>query len=335
MHAPRHSSSIGPLALLLCAAALVGLAIDRGRGHWVVDAQSPPAASRPLPEGAEAWSLFGEPLVPSPAGAEARARQAAQLAEARAALEQAPDSADALIWVGRRLAYLGRYREAIDMYTRGIARHPDNPKLYRHRGHRYISTRRFDLAIADFERASGLVAGKADEGEPDGQPNARNIPTSTLHFNIWYHLGLAHYLQGDFPRALAAYQRCLDVSANPDAQVATRHWLYMTLRRLGRTGDADQVLAPVSASMDIIENQAYHQLLLMYRGELSADALLSRAAGDLDRATIGYGVGNWHLYRGDAGSAVATFRQVLAAGQWASFGAIAAEADLHRLGHRP
>jgi tetratricopeptide (TPR) repeat protein len=288
-----------------------------------------------LPAGAEAWSLFGEPLVPPAPGAEALETLQANLAEARAALEKRPDDADAIIWLGRRLAYLGRYREAIDVFGKGAARFPGDARFLRHRGHRYLTTRRFDLAVADFSRAADLVKGRPDEVEPDGQPNARNTPTSTLQFNIYYHLGLAHYARGEFDRALAAYRSCLDVSKNPDALVATSHWLYMTLRRLGREADARQVLAPISARMDIIENRTYHDLLLVYRGDKDADALLSSAQAGLDRATVGYGVGNWHFYHGRRDRAVDVWRGVLAGPQWASFGAIAAEADLHRLGETP
>ena len=48
-----------------------------------------------------------------------------------------------------------------------------------------------------------LVAAKPDEVEPDGAPNARGIPRSTLQSNIWYHLGLAQYLAGDFDGILS------------------------------------------------------------------------------------------------------------------------------------
>ena len=294
------------------------------------------AAQEPaLPPGAVALSLFGRPLVPPSPAPVARQALEQRLAEARAAAEKDPASADALIWLGRRTAYLGRYREAIAIYSQGVERHPGDARFYRHRGHRYITTRRFDRAVHDFERAAALVAGKADEIEPDGQPNPRNVPTSTLQFNIWYHLGLARYLRGEFAQALAAYERCLDVSKNPDSQVATRHWLYMTLRRLDRAADAAKVLEPVTAGMEILENGAYHRLLLMYKGEADADALLAGAAAGLDRATVGYGVGNWHLYHGRQDRALAIFRDVVATDQWASFGAIAAEADLARLGAGP
>jgi hypothetical protein len=158
-----------------------------------------------------------------------------------------------------------------------------------------------------------------------------------LQSNVWYHLGLAHYLLGDLPSALRAYRECLKVSRNPDMLVATSHWLYMTLRRLGRDREAARELEPVTADMDIIENRDYHRLLMLYKGATTPDALLeetARAGTQLGNTTVGYGVGNWHLYHGRRAEAVELFRRVTASPQWTSFGYIAAEADLKRLGRR-
>jgi tetratricopeptide (TPR) repeat protein len=300
-------------------------ACDRGGGDQT-------AAAPELPPGAQAMSLSGEALYPPEMSEEARGDREARLAEARADYEADPDDADAIIWLGRRSAYMSEYREAIAIFSEGIAKHPDDPRMYRHRGHRYITVRRFDDAIADLELAAQLIAGSDDEVEPDGMPNARNIPTSTLHSNIWYHLGLAYYLNGDLENALRAYRECMTVSGNPDMLVATSHWLYMTLRRLGREDEAAAVLDPISAEMDIIENGTYHQLLLMYKGELDAEALLAeaQAADGIENATLGYGIGNWHFYNGRLEQAEGVFRSVLQGPQWAAFGYIAAEADVQR-----
>jgi tetratricopeptide (TPR) repeat protein len=284
-----------------------------------------------LPPGVEAISLLGDTLwTPRPVN---EVRLLEDLAAARAAYDREPASADALIWVGRRTAYLGRYREAIAVFTEGIRKHPDDARMYRHRGHRYITVRQLDDAIGDFQRAAELVRGMVDEVEPDGQPNARNIPTSTLQSNIWYHYGLALYLKGDFSSALEAYREDLKVARNPDMEVAVQHWLYMTLRRLGLTAEAAEVLAPVTRDRDVIENGAYHRLLLMYKGELSPDSLGASGAADvpLQDATVGYGLGNWHLNHGRKEAALAKFRQIIASGPWASFGYIAAEAEIARM----
>ena len=278
-------------------------------------------------------SLLGKPLIPVPPPAAARQGLEANLQAAREQYERNPNDADAIIWLGRRLAYLGRYRDAIATFTDGIRKHPADARMYRHRGHRYITVRELDKAIADFSKAAVLIAGKPDQIEPDGQPNAKNIPTSTLNTNVFYHLGLAHYLRGEFEPALKAYRECIRFSKNPDMLVATTHWLYMTLRRLDRPGEARQALEPISADMEIIENGSYHRLLMVYKGTEKADALAaSLAAGNLDAVTIGYGLGNWHLYNDRRDQAMIAFRQIVEKNdaQWPAFGYIAAEAELAR-----
>jgi len=268
-----------------------------------------------------------------PASAEATRNMEARLSEARTRLEAEPNNPEATIWLGRRLAYLGRFTEAIEVYSSGITKFPRDARFFRHRGHRYITLRKFDLAIADFQKAVSLIKGLPDEVEPDGQPNARNIPTSTLQFNIWYHLGLAQYLMGQNRSALNSYRECLKVSQNPDSIVATTHWLYMTLRRLNRPAEAKQVLEPIRPGMDVIENDGYYKLVLMYKGQADADALLAETLKQPDSPgshSVLYGLGNWHLYNGLRNQAIELFRRIASTDQWTSFGFIAAEADLKR-----
>lgn len=297
------------------------------------------ACDAPAPEGdagpgevpPEAVSLLGTPLHPREMPAEARERLEQNLAEARANYEADPDDADNLIWLGRRLAYLERYREAIEVFGEGIEKHPEDARLYRHRGHRYLTVRDFPAAVADLEKAASLVEGTPDEVEPDGAPNRFNIPTSTLQSNIWYHLGLAYYLQADWENALRAYREAMEVSKNDDMLVATSDWLYMTLRRMGREEEARAVLEPIHAEMEILENESYLRRLLMYKGELSPESLLAPEGADaLTLATQGYGVGNWYLYNGEPERAREIFQRVIDGNYWAAFGYVAAEAELAR-----
>ena len=287
----------------------------------------------PTPAGhPEAYSLLGHPLYPPELPLESRQRMEAQLTEARTAYERAPDDADAILWYGRRTAYLGRYHEAIAIFGEGIKKHPRDARFYRHRGHRWITIRRFDRAIGDLERAVWLSRGRADEVEPDGIPNARGVPLSTLQGNIWYHLGLAYYLRGDFGRAERAFRESLKLARNDDSVVSSTDWLYMALRRQGKTDEAARVLEPIHRGMDIVENASYHRRLLMYRGELPPDSLLDPSGkGGLEMATQGYGVGNWYLYNGDPRQAEEIFWRLTSAENWAPFGYIAAEADLRRI----
>lgn len=293
-------------------------------------------AEEPAPDAAApVVSLLGDTLLPPVLSDERRAALEADLAEARATYDADPNDAEAIIWLGRRLGYLWRYHDAIDVFTEGLEEHPGDARFYRHRGHRYLSVRAFERAEEDLERAAELIEGTVDVVEPDGAPNAAGIPRSTLHTNIWYHLGLARYLQGDFEGATEAYQRGLGVSPNDDMLVATTDWAYMTLRRLGRNGEADVLLTAIEPEMDVLENDAYHRRLLMYKGTMEPEALLT-VEDDADRAltlaTQGYGVANWYLVEGDTARAQALYRDVLDGDYWPAFGYIAAEADLRRLG---
>jgi hypothetical protein len=86
--------------------------------------------------------------------------------------------------------------------------------------------------------------------------------------------------------------------------------------------------------MEVFENGSYHRLLLMYKGEVTPDTLMETVRkGGLDGATIGYGVANWHLYNGRKEEARRMLQEIVDANatQWASFGYLAAEAELARM----
>jgi tetratricopeptide (TPR) repeat protein len=302
------------LALSLCLAAAVSIA--------------PQAAE--TEGGPEATSLRGRPLYRPEIPAEQRAEFEEALARARADFEKNPESADAAIWLGRRTAYLGRYREAIEIYTRAIAQHPADARLYRHRGHRYITVRELDRAIADFNTAARLTSGKPDEIEPDGLPNAKNIPTSTLQTNIEYHLGLAQYLKGDFEEARHAFAHCHALSTNDDMRVAAANWLYLSLRRSGQDAEAAALLDTIRSGMDLIENFDYHTLLRLHKGEETPEEILAGAGDALSQATLGYGVGVFYVLNAQPEKAREAFEGVLEGPQWAAFGFLAAEAELAR-----
>ncbi len=241
-----------------------------------------------------------------------------------------------IIWYGRRVAYLGRYNEAIDIFTEGLERFPGSAELYRHRGHRYLTIRQTGKAIQDFEQAARLAADLPVTIEPDGLPNKLNIPLSSLQFNIYYHWALAYYLRGDFERAAELFEECQLYANNPDLIVAVVDWLYMTYRRLGREADAAALLTLIQPDMEIIENDAYFNRLLMYAGQkepaelLNLDPGLSVSDRLLTLVTQGYGVGNWYLYNGDTTQAREIFQQMLETAYWPAFGYLAAEAELAR-----
>lgn len=88
--------------------------------------------------------------------AETRARIDSNLTVARKNFEINP-SEENYIWLGKREAYLYDYQKAIEIFSERIKKYLDSYKLYRHRGHRYITVRDFSRAVADLQQAAALM----------------------------------------------------------------------------------------------------------------------------------------------------------------------------------
>lgn len=276
----------------------------------------------------EAISLLGDTLYTTTASQELMIRYD----EKKINFENDRENIDNIIWFGRFTAYIGRYNDAINIYSEAIQKFPNDARLYRHRGHRYITIREFDKAIADLTYATKLIEKTENSIEPDGMPNDRNIPVSTLHGNIYYHLGLAHYLNRDLGMALGAFKQCLETSNNPDNVVSATHWIYMINKRLGREIAAANYIKPISKDMDIIENESYLKACLFYKGEISIDDLQQENLPETGSNTaLRYAVANWFYYTGFAEKAEEHYTKIVEQGDWASFGYIAAENDLAKL----
>jgi tetratricopeptide (TPR) repeat protein len=260
----------------------------------------------------EVISLLGKKLYATPAEGEELLKLQKDLEEASKNFNTDPDNPEYIIMYGRRLAYLWRYHDAIEVYTKGIEKFPNNAMLYRHRGHRYISIRTFDKAVEDLAKAAEL---------------------NDHDFDIWYHLGLAQYLRGQFDKALDAYKECYKVSDDDDAKIAISNWLYITLRRLEKKDEAEKALNTITEGMNVVENQSYYDLLLFYKGRKTEAEIKELAeASELDRATIGYGLACWYLYNNDKDKARDYFEKIVDNNKyWPAFGFISAEAELARM----
>jgi tetratricopeptide (TPR) repeat protein len=238
------------------------------------------------------------------------------VAAAEKALAADPKNVELILALGRAQAGIWQFRDAIATYTRGLALAPDDARFLVARGHRYLSTRQFARARADLERAARL------------DPKAEGL---------WYHLGLVHYLTGEFEKAAAAFEKSRDGAADDTARVGPTDWMYMSLRRAGKTAEAAKVLESISADMKIAGNEnLYYSRLLLYKGvkteaELEIPAPSTDMAAELRAATLAYGLGNWHLYNGNPARARDLFQRAIATRAWPAFGFICAEADLARM----
>jgi len=245
----------------------------------------------------------------TPATGEELAKLARELEEAEQAYRADPGDVEKLIMFGRRLAYLWRYHEAIDVFSAGIMQWPRNPMLYRHRGHRYISIRNFRAAEADLAHAANL---KDDS------------------FDIWYHLGLARWLLGDFNGALLAYRASHHAAADDNYRAAASNWLWLTLMRTGLSEEAKDLLRELQPATG--EDVMYYYLCLLYKDEKPETELaaLMESSG-ISYVTLGCGIGLWHLVSGRLEHAPKYFERVLKGQYWPGFGFIVSETEIERM----
>jgi tetratricopeptide (TPR) repeat protein len=246
----------------------------------------------------------------SPAGVVYRAqRDTGPIARAESALAADPKNVDKIIALGVAQSGARQFREAIATFTRGLKLAPDNALLYRWRGHRHLSVREFDLALDDLTRGAGL--------------------DSTI-YGIWYHMGIVRFARGDFAGAVAAFSRSLPRSPNPEELAGSTDWLWMSLSRAGRRPEAQALLDRHPDTLP--DSSAYSRRLQLYRGQVGPDQVFTPAdTGDIQVATLSYGLGNWYLVRGDTANARAWFERSVRSGGWPAFGFIMSEVELKRL----
>src|SRR5688572_3271378 len=249
----------------------------------------------------------------SPEGVEYRSLpDTAAVKNARVALDADPKNITKIIDLGVAQSGARQFREAIATFTRGLEIEPNNALLLRWRGHRYLSVREFDRAYADLTRGGAI---------------------DTSIYGIWYHLGIVQYVRGDFTAAAASFARAQPIAPDPGELAGSTDWLWMSLTRADRGADAQAMLDRKPESRLPPIDNAYTRRLKLYRGEIEPDKVITPADTDeVQIATLAYGLGNWHLVKGDKARARASFeRAVQASGGWPGFGFILSEVELRRL----
>lgn len=245
----------------------------------------------------------------SPAGVEYRSLvDTGAVARAQAALDADPRNVDRIIALGVAQSGVRQFREAIETFTRGLAIAPNNAMLYRWRGHRYLSVREFDRALADLTRGFSL---------------------DSMNYGVLYHLGIVRFVRGEFAAAADAFRRAQPLAPEAGELAGSTDWLWMSLSRAARHAEAKAMLDRRPDSLKVAN--AYAQRLRLYRGEIGADDVLTPAdTADVQVATLAFGVGNWLLVKGDTARARNWFERSIRSGGWPGFGFILSEVELRR-----
>jgi tetratricopeptide (TPR) repeat protein len=271
-------------------------------------------------------TLIGTPVTEPAWRPETRARLEKDLEIARAVMEIAPEREDSYIWLGRRLGYLTRNGEAVDVFTQGLERFPDSYKLLRFRGRHLARNRQFERAIADYRRAAALVEGIQDSFEPDGIINARHQYLGSYRSNIHYYLGQTSWAVGDYQATLEGMLRAAaePLVQHDDRRVATAFWQYLALRKLGRDNEARIVVDAIPDDLQLVENHDYYLGVRFFNGSLDESALLAEAG-----LNSTFGVAMVHLIEGRTARAEEMLRDLVAG---SSQGYWPAETELLQLG---
>jgi tetratricopeptide (TPR) repeat protein len=235
---------------------------------------------------------------------------------ARKKLAADPKNVALVLALSKAEAGRRQYREAVATCTKGLLAAPKDADLYVERGHRELGLREFRPALQDLKRATDLASDNLD---------------------AHYHLGLAHYFLGEFSAAAASFEAARALAKNNDSLIDCTNWLYVSLRRAGREGQANEALARITPEVKNTEPHLYFYLRLLhfYQGKLTEKELLPPSPAkpddleaELSFNTVSYGVGNWHLYHHETPQAMDLFKGVVKGEAWNSWGFIGSEVEL-------
>jgi tetratricopeptide (TPR) repeat protein len=279
-----------------------------------------------LPPGAEAISFSGKPLYTRKPDTAVARRSDSLLNIVRS---EPSLSEDDYVEIGRLLITQNRFRDAIANYTEGISKNPGSFKLYRWRGHRYINLRQIEDAMSDLGKARDLMASQPEAMEFGGDGK----PTATTQHQVWYHIGIYHYLKKDYASCAAAFEKALEATKEPGNIAGASDWLYNAYQRMGEKSKAENVLTPFTLDYPIEDkNYPYFRRLLLFKKLITPEELFDPA---MDPATMSvqdmtrlYGLANFHAYNGDAVAANELYKKVLLTDQWLGFAYAGAELDV-------
>ncbi len=225
-----------------------------------------------------------------------------------------------------------RFRDAIAVYTEGIAEYPESYKIRRFRGHRYLSVRETEKAIIDLNEAVELLdENSAKELEND----ASGKPWGTYEHWIWYHIGLYHYLNANYDKAAEAYQKCIATAINGKNVVGPSDWLYNTYQRMGEPEKAAKVIEPITPDYDTDRNHVYFKRVMLYKGIANPENFVDLTkptdqwtAGDI---TLAYALGSWNQYNDKPEVAKSIYSKILETPVWNTWAYVVTDKEMSLL----
>jgi len=273
----------------------------------------------------EAYSFSGAALLPKAADSRSLAKSDSLITVIQKRDKTEVDYID----MGRALVSTNRFRLAVENYSEGLTKYPQSFRLLRHRGHRYINLRQLDKAIADLTQAEKLIRAEAPIYEYDGAGK----PGATYQHQIWYHIGLYHYLKKDYATSAGTFEKSVATAQEGKDVAGSSDWLYNAYMRSGQKEKAAAVLKPFTLDFKIDDKDyPYFRRLLLYKGLIKPEQLVDvrKSIGEMTLSEITklYGLANWYAYNGDQTTANILYKKILDSKEWAGFAYAGAELDV-------
>lgn len=210
----------------------------------------------------------------------------------RGVLTQAPDHAEATLWLGVLMVQSGRADLALPVLRKAAALSPDDPAAWHNLGQAALAASQHSEALTAFERAVKLAPGRAETlmawgmahlSAPDRDPQKKRAGAEAAVFafrqaqltgidsaELLHYLGLAQYSAGDLNGAVESLSGAL--KQNPD-EAPTLFHMAMVFRALNDPAHERKTLLKC-VEADPTLARAWHAL-----------ATLDYQAGNLEIAT--------------------------------------------------
>jgi tetratricopeptide (TPR) repeat protein len=224
---------------------------------------------------------------------------------------------DPKLWLAKGLAQEEQmlFVDAIETYSEGLIHNPFSDTLYECRGHIYITVGRYKEAIAD---------------------SILCVRINQWNWYGWYHIGLGYYFLGDFERAVEGFRKCLEFSyPENEHNVAAIDWMYISLKHLGKDGEAKEVLAMIHSSLDRARS-TYEERLFIYKGLTNPKDLLESIENNEKHhflySIYGNAIALNYYFNGELNKAKELMEDVVSKDRyWQTFGYLSSQAELKRL----
>lgn len=218
---------------------------------------------------AQAASLNGNALFPAK-------DTAGDIEKVRKEAEANRDNAELWLALGKVQDNYMRYMDSVESYSYGVRQFPKDVRFLQMRGRRYLALRKFDLAVADLEKAYA-VASKT--------------------YNVSYYLGIAYYMNDQHEKAAAVLGACESQMTKPsggnenfhgmrgcdslredlDTRAAMIYWRYLALRRAGKMAEAKKYLDEASPLWQLKDGKPFWEALMYFKGVKELNEVLAGA----------------------------------------------------------